>query len=301
MQRRQILHFNDINAAHEAMGFTGRTDLPGFHVYTLEETYPSTRRAMPPYTLRFYCVMLLEHADDAMLQLNAVRPDLLDCTISFQSPGHVSSWVRGEAQQGFLLYFQPEFLSHHPTPLLDDFPFFRATEVNVLPLVDAQPSSLHSRFAHLLQTFDTPHPYRVSMLQNLLLALLFDCKGVYEQHWSPQQASARPTLAARFVQMVEQHYLTRQSVQDYADLLGVTPNYLSGAVSSALGRTASEIIARRILLAAQQFLRHSDLPIAEISDALGFSEPTHFSRFFKRHAGQTPRQFRGDLVTPSIL
>ncbi len=289
---RQVLHFDEINAAHEAMGFTGRTDLPAFHVYTLEETYPSTRRAMPPYTLRFFCVMLLEHADDAVLELNTVRPNSLDCTISFQSPGHVSSWVRGEAQRGFLLYFQPEFLSHHPTPLLDDFPFFRPTAINVLPLVDAQPDSLRNRFAHLLQTYGTPHPYRAPMLQSLLLALLFDCKGVYEQHWSPQQAAARPALATRFVQMVEQHYLTRQSVQDYADLLHVTPNHLSQAVSSALGRTASDVIAARLVLEAQKFLRYSDLPVAEIADALGFSEPTHFSRFFKRYAKQTPRQFR---------
>lgn len=58
--QRRILHFDDINQSHEAMGFAGRTDLPDFHVYTLEETYPSTRKLMPPYTLRFYCVMLLE-------------------------------------------------------------------------------------------------------------------------------------------------------------------------------------------------------------------------------------------------
>ncbi len=41
MQRRkQVLHFGDINHSHEVMGFTGRTDLHDFHVYTLEETYP---------------------------------------------------------------------------------------------------------------------------------------------------------------------------------------------------------------------------------------------------------------------
>lgn len=292
LRPRDVLHFDDINAAHEAMGFTGRTDLPNFHVYTLEETYPSTRQAMPPYTLRFYCTMLLEHADNAVLELNTTRPDVLDCTISFQSPGHVSSWVRGERQRGFLLYFQPEFLSHHPTPLVDEFPFFRATEINVLPLSDRRSETLRDHFARLCQTFGDDHPYRTSILQAQLLALLFDCKGLYEQHWLPQQASTRPALAARFVQMVEQHYLTRQSVQAYADLLHVTPNHLSGVVSSALGRTASDVIAARLLLAAQKFLRHSDLPITEISDALGFSEPTHFSRFFKRHAGQTPRQFR---------
>jgi AraC family transcriptional activator of pobA len=133
-RQRQILHFNDINQSHEETGFTGRTDIPDFHTFTLEETYPSTRMAMPPYTLRFYCIMLLEeHSDDAVIELNTRRLSGPSNTISFQSPGHTSAWVRGEAQRGFIVYFQSEFLSHYSTSLFDDFPFFRQTEINVLP------------------------------------------------------------------------------------------------------------------------------------------------------------------------
>jgi AraC family transcriptional regulator, transcriptional activator of pobA len=51
--RKRVLHFDDINSSHEFIGFTGRTDIPGFHVYTIEETYPFTRQVMPPYTFRF--------------------------------------------------------------------------------------------------------------------------------------------------------------------------------------------------------------------------------------------------------
>lgn len=94
--RKHILHFDDINHSHKVMGFTGRTDLPNFHVYTLEETYPSTRKVMPPYTFRFYCLMLLEeHSQDAMIELNTQRMDGASNTMFFQSPGHVSAWVRG--------------------------------------------------------------------------------------------------------------------------------------------------------------------------------------------------------------
>jgi AraC family transcriptional regulator, transcriptional activator of pobA len=115
-KRRQVLHFAEINQAYAAMGFHGRTDLPGFYICTMEETYPSTRQVMPPYTLRFYCVLLLENSHDAVLEINTERQSAISDTVSFQAPGHVSAWVRGAAQRGFLLYFQPEFLSHHPTP-----------------------------------------------------------------------------------------------------------------------------------------------------------------------------------------
>lgn len=292
--RKQILHFEDINHSHEVMGFSGRTDLPDFHVYTLEETYPSTRKVMPPYTFRFYCLMLLEeHSQDAMMELNTQRVDGPSNTISFQSPGHVSAWVRGEAQQGFLLYFQPEFLSHYRIPLMEEFPFFRPAEVNVLPLTSKEKATLRDHFLRLERTFKTPHPYRVPMLQALLLALLFDCKGLYEGYHARQELSSlHLSLATQFQQSVEQHYLMLRTVQAYAELLHVTPNHLSQAVSGEVGRTAYDLIAERVLLEAKKLLYYTDLSVGEVADYLGFEEPTHFTRFFKRKLALTPLEYR---------
>ena len=214
-RQKRTLHFDDINSSHEAMGFTGRTDLPDFHVFTLEETYPSTRKMMPPYTFRFYCIMLLEeNSHDAVIEVNTKHLSELSNSISFQSPGHVSSWVRGEAQKGFILYFQPEFLNHHPIALLDDFPFFRPTQNNIMPLTHEEKNALRHHFIRLAYTFKSTHLYRVQILQALLLALLYDSKGLYEDYFLKQQnIPGKPTLATQFLLLLEQHYLTRQSVQ----------------------------------------------------------------------------------------
>ncbi len=292
--RRQILHFDDINQSHEAMGFSGRTDLPDFHVYTLEETYPSTIKVMPPYTLRFYCVMLLEEqSHDAVIELNTERLQGPSNTVSFQPPGHVSTWIRGEAQRGFLVYFQPEFLSHHPRSLAEEFPFLHPVENTILPLAPKEKDALRDHFARLERTFKSKHRYRVSMLQALLLAFLFDCKGLYEDYRLHQEhTSIKPSLALRFQQALEQHYLTRQSVQAYAELLNVTPNHLSQAISTTFGKGAHALITDRLLLEAKKLLRYSDLTIAEVANYLGFGEPTHFGRFFKRKLALTPLEYR---------
>ncbi len=249
---------------------------------------------MPPYTFRFYCLMLLEeNSHDAMIELNTARLDGPSNTISFQSPGHVSAWVRGEAQQGFLLYFQPEFLSHHTIPLMEEFPFFRPAEINVLPLTIQEKTALRDHFLRLERTFKTPHPYRVPMLQALLLALLFDCKGLYEDyHARRERSSMQPSLATQFLQSLEQHYLTQRTVQAYADLLHVTPNHLSQAVSNAVGRKAYDLIVDRVLLEAKKLLYYTDLSIGEIAEYLGFEEPTHFTRLFKRKFTLTPHEYR---------
>jgi transcriptional regulator GlxA family with amidase domain len=37
---------------------------------------------------------------------------------------------------------------------------------------------------------------------------------------------------------------------------------------------------------------HQDAPVGELSARFGFSEPAHFTRFFRDHAGVGPREFR---------
>jgi len=42
-------------------------------------------------------------------------------------------------------------------------------------------------------------------------------------------------------------------------------------------------------------LRYTNLSVAEIGYAIGFSDPAYFSRFFTRHAGCSPRAYRRDI------
>lgn len=281
------------------MGYSGRTDLPDFHIYTLESTYPSTRPAMPPYTLRFYCVALIENSADAALELNArsLAPDNL---LAFQSPDHVSAWVRGKAQRGFIAYFQPEFLPTLARPLADEFPFFRPAAVHALSLDATARPQIRRRFEELHASFQERSPYRTEILRALLLALLYESRGVFEAAQEREQTTPQTArLARRFRALVDKHYLTLQTVKDYARLLDVSPNHLSSAAAATLGQTARDVIAERLALEARLLLRYSELSVADVADHLGFEEPTHFSRFFKRHAGKTPLEFRREFSCES--
>ena len=81
-------------------------------------------------------------------------------------------------------------------------------------------------------------------------------------------------------------------VDAYAEKLFVTPNYLSAVVKDKSGRTVMQWINSRILLEAKVLLLHSDAPVYEIADRLGFSSTTFFCRFFRRETGVSPLQYR---------
>jgi AraC-like DNA-binding protein len=61
---------------------------------------------------------------------------------------------------------------------------------------------------------------------------------------------------------------------------------------AATGQPVKHLIDDRVTLQAQRLLAHTDDPIAAIARQLNFTEPTNFGKFFTRHTGTTPSEFR---------
>ena len=83
-----------------------------------------------------------------------------------------------------------------------------------------------------------------------------------------------------------------RSAADYALHLNIHVNHLNRAVGETTGKTTTQIIAERVLQEAKVLLKHTSWSISEIAYALGYSEVTHFSNFFKKHIQISPLQFR---------
>jgi AraC family transcriptional activator of pobA len=72
----------------------------------------------------------------------------------------------------------------------------------------------------------------------------------------------------------------------------MTPDRLNDHVKRAIGVTAGHLIRQRMLTEAKRQLVFTNQAITEISYDLGFSDPSHFARFFRKNTGQTPLGFR---------
>jgi len=96
----------------------------------------------------------------------------------------------------------------------------------------------------------------------------------------------------RFMKSVEEHYRKEHSVQFYADVLCLTPKYLSSVIDEVSGKHASDWIHKYIILEAKALLKSTDMSLKAISDGLCFCTPSHFGRFFKRYTGCTPSAYK---------
>ena len=130
----------------------------------------------------------------------------------------------------------------------------------------------------------------------MLVSVLYNCKSIYERFKTTESHLSRgQVLAQQFQQLVDKLYIDSKNVSDYAEQLNVTPNYLTTTVKQITGKTAKDIIQERLFLESKTILSFTDLDIAEIAYQLNFSEPTHFTRFFKKYSGTTPNKFRQTL------
>jgi len=99
----------------------------------------------------------------------------------------------------------------------------------------------------------------------------------------------------RFIALVNAHCAEHHDVAFYAGEIGLSREHLSKMISAQSGKTASAWIDEALLSRIKILLHHTDLTSAEISDRLNFPAPSHFARFFKRHTGQTPKEYRAGL------
>jgi AraC family transcriptional regulator len=86
---------------------------------------------------------------------------------------------------------------------------------------------------------------------------------------------------------------------DLGKIAGVSPLHFSREFRRLYGMNSAQYIRRLRLEWAAQSLRKRDQSLAEIASAAGFSDQSHFTRWFKRQFGVTPAAFRAASRTQS--
>lgn len=113
----------------------------------------------------------------------------------------------------------------------------------------------------------------------------------------------RPSeITASFVQLIDEHLddLVRSKeetmfeIEKFAELLCIHPTHLSHTIKQVTGETPCGIYQIKILETAKKLLSDKDLAIKDIAYMLSY-DPSQFTKWFKRFAGETPKSYRRSL------
>jgi AraC family transcriptional activator of pobA len=202
--------------------------------------------------------------------------------------------------EGTILRFQPGFfcLIKHRNEVscngilfnnLYDTPFVELStaEINTLQIVAGETTDE-------LKQHDKPdHEVVISYLKIFLInasrVKMEQQKGDFSaiEHANPMVVTLKNAI--------EEHFRTRHSPADYADLLYVSTPVLNNISRQYFNKTLTDLIAERMATEAKRELYLTAKPVKQIAFELGYGDEFYFSRFFKKHTGVSPAIFRNKV------
>ena len=140
----------------------------------------------------------------------------------------------------------------------------------------------------LVQELDTPDSVTPLAMEGFTLELLASLSRAN----GPVDAPRPPVWLRRVRDVLHDDLHRAHSLAELATLANVHPVYLARAFRKFFGRSIATYARSLRLEWAATRIAHSDDPLGLIAVRAGFFDQSHFTRWFKRHTGVTPGQYR---------
>lgn len=216
-------------------------------------------------------------------------------TVFFLTPGQVHSWQLSDTTDGYILFFTSGYyLLGYSLQKLYSFPFYHSPSRSpYLALKKEELSPLLQSLALMKAEDAHQHLLKHDLLRDYLDIILIQLTRLYYSYIPQQNLSVGTFPQLQSLELViDRYFKEHQPITFYADKLHLTPKQLNEYSKKGYGKTTTELIQDRIILEAKRLLVHSALTVAQVAAELGYFDNAYFFRFFKKHTGQTPEQFR---------
>lgn len=111
-----------------------------------------------------------------------------------------------------------------------------------------------------------------------------------------QEQNAEPPVIARAKQFIAEHQTEELSLDQVAKSVHTSKFYFCKLFKKATGVNFTDYLSRVRTERAKNLLLNPNLRVSEIAYEVGFQSLTHFNRVFKRILGQSPTEYRSQLI-----
>lgn len=275
-----------------------RSEIGHLNVFQLEPYLGENAESVPYKRRDFYKIMLTVGSITVHYADKSVK--VKKQSLSFSNPQIPYCCDHTERiSEGVFCIFNKHFFYQYGD--LSQYAVFQPNGEHVFELTDAQYAWVARTFKQMSEELNSEYIHKYDVLRNLVFDLIhFALKIQPPEQYYASLVSASQRIAMLFIELLERQFPIEENhpriqihtASEFARQLNIHVNHLNRAVKKVTGKTTSQLIAERLLQEAKVMLKHSALSIAEIAYALGFSEPTHFSNFFKKHLSISPSIFR---------
>lgn len=194
--------------------------------------------------------------------------------------------------KGFICQFHPDILigKFGNRDMLNDFDFLKISGNPKITVPEKDSAFIINILNRLQAEYIESESLNLDLIQSYLMALFFEMnKNAIK---TKKNGTAAMVLSTKFKELIYTNLNKPDKVNFYASLLNVTPNHLNKSIKAITGKSATQMIEETIILEAKYLLYQTTLSVSEIAMQVGHEDQSYFSRFFRKHEGISPVQYR---------
>lgn len=277
---------------------------PLVSVINLSESFFLEDDVWKGFVNSFYCVALKREVK-GKIRYGQQHYDYNKGVLSFTAPNQVQylDLNNMECGSGYLLIFHPDFLLAHPLASnINRYSFFSYAVNEALHLSAEEENDLIT----ILNKIDKECLHIDKYTQEIILSqieLLLNYSNRFYERQFITRKNHNHQLLAKFERLVDEYFdsstttqLKLLTVQGVAELMNLSPNYLSDLLRMHTGQNTQQHIHQKLIEKAKEKLSTTNLSVSEIAYTLGFEHAQSFSTLFKKKTSLSPLEFRRHLA-----
>lgn len=252
-----------------------------------------------PYRSDYFCIFLVQEGsigfrlDDKSYEL--FQGDAIFC------PMLETFWLEdvSENYRATYIFFSVDFISQAG---------FNYKSNNVLKSLSSDPTHIirnepdlfrklnfHLGELKHLNNKEKDNYYFNEMIWHHFSLVIYEIDNYFKKIEKPLVVTHREDeLTTSFFTLVQEYFKEEHNVQFYADKLFISRKYLTKVINKTMSKSPRDIIHQVLAVEARLLLKNPNLNVSEVAAQLKFSDQASFSKFFKKHTGRSPLEYRKD-------
>lgn len=300
MKSNSLHNYNSISELHSILKLKKPSN-PLVSILNLEDL--DSENSVSPETIsyNFYAIFLKKNFN-GKIKYGQQYYDFDNGTMTFYSPKQRISVEDYESSklEGWMLVFHSDFIQNYPlAKRIKEYGFFSYAANEALHCSDKEEEAISNLMQNLKDEIEKSiDNFTQDVIVSHIDLLLNYCNRFYNRQFITRKP-ANNDILIRIENLLNDYFNNEKlqtsgllTVQQIAERLNVSPNYLSDMLRSTTGQTTQQHIHNRLIEKAKELLTTTNLSVSEIAYQLGFEFPQSFNKLFKIKTNVSPLEFR---------